>query len=389
MKTALMILQALVMLLFPLLILWLNKRVKLIRTLGPIIVCYAAGIIVAILSDLSYMQWDLRLINKTLSEDLTNFTVPLAIPLVLFSANIGKFFKLAGKTMLSYFFVIISTCIACAIGYIIFGDNVTGSRGISAMLSGMYIGGSPNLIAIGHGLKINESIIGLANTADMFIGGAYFLLLLGPLVPLIKKLLPKYKAAKLSTDIEQVQEVEDNPVKKKDIKNLALAVLLAVLCAGISVGLAVLITGELNVTIIMLGVTTLGVTASFIKPVRQIPGTYQAGKYAILIFSLALGMSVDLNKLLQSSLNVFGYVAFIMFAAIILQMVLCAIFRIDADTAIITSTAGIYSPAFVGPVADRLGNREVLVPGLICGLLGYAVSNYIGIGLYYLMGLFG
>jgi uncharacterized membrane protein len=70
-----------------------------------------------------------------------------------------------------------------------------------------------------------------------------------------------------------------------------------------------------------------------------------------------------------------------MFGAIILHFLLATIFRIDRDTVIITSTAAIYGPAFIGPVANAIKNKEMIVPGITMGLLGYAIGNYIGIGI--------
>jgi len=44
----------------------------------------------------------------------------------------------------------------------------------------------------------------------------------------------------------------------------------------------------------------------------------------------------------------------------------------------ITSTALICSPPFVPVVSGALNNREILVPGITIGIIGYAVGNYLG-----------
>ena len=58
---------------------------------------------------------------------------------------------------------------------------------------------------------------------------------------------------------------------------------------------------------------------------------------------------------------------------------MCRIFKVDVDTAIITSTASIYGAPFIIPVADAIKNREVIVSGLTTSMVGYAVGNYLGI----------
>jgi uncharacterized membrane protein len=61
------------------------------------------------------------------------------------------------------------------------------------------------------------------------------------------------------------------------------------------------------------------------------------------------------------------------------------IFRIDIDTTIITSAAALYGPAFIGPVAEGIRNREVVVSGLSLALLGNAFGTYLGIAVAYLL----
>ena len=55
----------------------------------------------------------------------------------------------------------------------------------------------------------------------------------------------------------------------------------------------------------MLALTTLGVAASFHPKVRNIKGTYDAGQYFILVFSLALGTNINFREMFVSSSAVF------------------------------------------------------------------------------------
>jgi uncharacterized membrane protein len=50
-----------------------------------------------------------------------------------------------------------------------------------------------------------------------------------------------------------------------------------------------------------------------------------------------------------------------------------------------TSTALSNSPPFVPVVAAALKNREVMIPGMIIGVIGYAIGNYLGIFIAYLL----
>lgn len=51
----------------------------------------------------------------------------------------------------------------------------------------------------------------------------------------------------------------------------------------------------------------------------------------------------------------------------------------------VSSVALINSPPFVPMVAGVLGNKNVVITGIAVGLLGYALGNYLGIGLWWLL----
>jgi uncharacterized membrane protein len=40
-------------------------------------------------------------------------------------------------------------------------------------------------------------------------------------------------------------------------------------------------------------------------------------------------------------------------------------------------------------VAGALKNDEIILPGILCGILGYAIGNYLGIGLGNFLSFFG
>lgn len=345
------------------------KRCKKLGFISPILLCYVVGIILG--------NQNLIPIDKQLAYSLSELSIPIAIPLILFSTDFNRWLKLAPKTILSFILVAVSAILSAILAALLF-SWVDEYWKISGMLVGVYTGGTPNLMAIGLGLQVKEKILILTNTSDALMGGLYFLFLVTGAQWLIGKVLPSFSASGLEPALAATEEEGSK-------KELAFAILLSLIIVGISAGVALLFTGKLEVSIVMLILTTLGVAASFHQRVRKIKHTYEAGQYFILVFSLALGTNINFGEMLVSSSGVFMYTAFVMTTAIVIHLILAIIFRIDTDTMIITSTAGIFGPAFIGPVAERLKNREVIVPGLTCGLVGYAIGNYLGFAVAWLL----
>jgi uncharacterized membrane protein len=132
-------------------------------------------------------------------------------------------------------------------------------------------------------------------------------------------------------------------------------------------------------TIFILMLTTLGIGASFIKKVHNLKYSYDIGMYLIYIFCIAVASMADLSKLdFAGGLNLLGYLFIAVFGSLLLQTIFAKIFRIDADMMVIASVTYINSPPFVPMMAAAMKNKDVLVPGLSIGIIGYAAGNYLG-----------
>jgi uncharacterized membrane protein len=352
--------------------------------LGTVFLCYAGGILMSLVIP-----------EKKIAMDISEILVPIAIPLILFSADLRAIKHLAKPMLNSFLLVAAAVTLVAGSAYFLFRSIVPEAYKYAGMIIGLYTGGTPNLMAIGAALNVNDSHIVLANAADVIVGGTYFLLLISVMPRLARRFLKPFVKQCQQTDEGYLETLEKRFVPEKEtfspktILHHIPAVLLAILSLALAAGLALLITGKLDVVIIMLVVTTCGIGLSFVKKVREAPGTYTVGQYLILMFSFGIGLSFNFGSLNREALLLLAMFATAQFGAIVIHLLLSKLCKIDSDTALITSTAGIYGPAFIVPVAEALENREVVLPGLICGIFGYAIGNYLGIGIAIALKFFG
>ena len=372
----------------------LSKKYKFFKFLSPIILCYLAGIIFVNLPILiekiplpntikDFFTW-----NTQFSMTISEVSVPIAIALILFSADIVKWLHLAKDTIKSFLLVMVSALISALVMGVIFANKLPEGWRVAGMLTGCYTGGTPNLIAIGRSLSMSSENIVLVNMCDMLSGGVYFLLLGSVLIKLYRKILPKFDKTKLAEDdqksIPALEPIFENGLKR-GWSNIGFSVAIAVLATGAAVGIAMLLTGKMDTLAVILSVTTISIGLSFWKKLRNTKGTAAMGQYAVYVFSIAIGGTVDIKLFFESSPIFLAFTASVMFSALLIHLILCKIFKVDADTALITSTAGVYGPAFIAPVAEAMKNRYVVLSGLITGIFGYAVGTYLGIGIGYLI----
>ena len=207
--------------------------------------------------------------------------------------------------------------------------------------------------------------------------------------PILTKLTKQVSVAAKKTNYEKESIISKTSLSTKEkIKQGVVALLIGIGALGASIGISFLLTKQAtNVAVIMVSVSVIAVTLSFVKKIRQNQISYPLGQYFIYVFSIAVGSLADIKLIVGQSVQVLGMVAFVLFATMLLHFIISLLFKIDVDTIIITSIAGIFGPAFIIPTAKAIKNEGVILIGIATGLLGYAIGNFMGFGLYELLKL--
>jgi uncharacterized membrane protein len=363
------IVQILLIVFTPLLILRAEKKLKFIETLGAVVCCYILGIVYG----------NILPINVSVSNSIVEAVVPLSIPMLLFATNFKKWITQSKSTIYSFLFVIISVCIASILSNMIFKDKVEDYWKIASMLIGVYTGGTANLTAIGKSIGVKNETFLLVNSADLILGGAYYFLILSILPKILGKFLRPYE------NPTPYKGIDCNVKVTYNFLNFIKSLLISGACVGAAVGLSIFVKGTMDITIIMLTLTTFGILFSFNSRVHNIKESTIFGNYLLLVFCVGIGSMANVRTMDFGAVHVFIAFAFVMGVSGLIHFLLCFIFKIDRDTALITAVAGVFGPPFVGAVAKRLDNSEILIGGLTSGVVGYAVGNYLGIGISMLL----
>ncbi len=358
------ILQAVFYLLVPAGALYLEKRVRVVSVVGSVALCYVIGFAIGNTPGIP--------VDSQLALDLSTASVALAIPLLLFSLDFRGWLQQAPQTLLAFLWVVVAVCVATAIARPIFAARVEDSAKVAGMLVGVYTGGTPNLAAVGKALGVSNETFVMVNAADVLVSAPYFLFLitLGPRA--FGKILRVPESSESGGDAAPSTAVRPSHV--------VVGLLLASVC--VVVGLAaskIAPRGIPEEAVAILAITTAAIGLSFVPWVRSLQGTFEAGNYILLIFCVTIGTIADFAEVVRSSIWIIAYVAVVISASLLIHVGLCRLSQIDRDTTVITSTAALFGPAFIGPVSVRLGNRAIFVSGLMSGLVGYAVGNNLGL----------
>lgn len=372
--------------LFPALVITAEGRYPFVKKVGAVVICYIAGLILGNIGILP------EGFGKT--QDLINtIIIPLAIPLLLFSMNIRKWFSMARATFLSLILGIVSALTMIFLGFFLFRDQIPEIDKVAGMLTGIYTGGTPNLASIKIALNVDPNTYIQTHTYDLFIGAVLLLFLITIAQRFFLLFLRPWHISDTSDHGgEASQEDEfssyEGILKKKTLLPLLAGVGIAVLIFGIAGAISMLLPENTQMAVVILGITTLGILASLIPRIHAIRKTFQTGMYLILVFCVVVSSMADLRMLLDIQWPLFWYVMIATIGALFFHGFLSWVFKVDADNMIIASTALSMAPPFVPVVAAALKNKEIIISGIMIGVIGYAIGNYFGVTIGLSLGRF-
>ena len=379
------ILFAILFVVFPSIIIFLCFKFKTLNKIGAVLLCYFAGIIVG---NTGVLPEGFASVQATMQD----VSVCLALPLLLFSLDVKSWLKIARKGLLCMALAVVAIIATTFILQLTIGRNHPEGWKLGGLAIGVYTGGTPNLAAIKAALKVHNDTYILFHTYDTVISLIYIFVLCSVARPLFQKVfkLRPFQSSgytkssgpsQMGVDtIENYGELLNPSI----IKGLFIALMLAASILGVSYIVGGLFPQNYNTAVTILLITTLSIGASFIKPVRSLKNTFQFGMYIIYIFCFTVASMTNLSSLVHIDWTILIYVTVSIFGSLLLHVALCRIANIDSDTTIITSVSAICSPPFVPVVAGALKNKEIIISGLVTGIIGYTIGNYLGIAVAFL-----
>ena len=376
---------------FPILIIEAFKRWTIVQKIGTVVLAYAVGIIASLCGVFNFATPEVAESFSKLQSTIMSVAVPLAIPLMLFNCDFKLWTKSLPKTAWALVTGIVAVIIASISGYFIFRNNVQDIAKVTGMMAGIYTGGTMNFNALGAALKVDRSVMAIVLAFQMVITTPYIFFLLGGGYKIFRKLLP-YKdithKGRMDEDQVETADVENyrGMFEKKNFIGMMKGLGLSVIFLAVGAGLALLITGTLNELVVILTITTLSIIASFFKPIRELPKTFELGMFFILIFSVIVASMFDINSVNGGSLYIGGFVLWIIGISVGLHLLLCRIAKVSGDLFCVCQVGLLCSPPFVPPIAGAMKNKKVLIPGIVVGLVGYAIGTYLGALLAWVLG---
>lgn len=325
------------------------------------------------------------------------YVVPLAIPLLLFNANVKKIWKESGRVVFIFLLSSVGTMVGTFIAFVLLKDQIPHLYKMAAMMTGSYIGGGVNFVAMADSFTVPGELVSALVVADNLNMALYFFVLIGlPSVAFIRnKFNHPYIAKVESIEIEGDETKAAAYWERKEIslKDIAFAMGTAFVIVAVSNQLAgffervipttnfglELLNGLLgNMYLIITTITML--LATFLPDFfGNINGANELGTFLIYIFFVVIGVPASIPLILTQAPLLLVFTAIIVIVNMVVSLGFGKIFKFNLEEILLASNANIGGPTTAAAMAIAKGWNELIIPIILAGTLGYVIGNYAGI----------
>ena len=306
--------------------------------------------------------------------------LPAMIFLMLLQADIRKILKLGKKILMSFFIASFSISLGFILMFALFHNLFDeGSWKAFGALSGSWMGGTGNMVAIQSALELPDSAMGYVLLIDS-IDYAIWVMILLALVPFASKFNRWTKADGSVLDTLTSTLEIDNKKESINFPTLFMLLGLALMVSVISQTLALYMptTSFLTKTTwIVIFATIIGIAMGMTPISRHSSASPLANIMLYLIVAL-IASRANFAELTEAPLYIIAGFTIIAIHAIIM-VIFAKLFRLDLFTLGVASLANIGGIASA-PILAGAYHKALIPIGVLMAMMGYIIGTFMGLG---------
>jgi uncharacterized membrane protein len=301
--------------------------------------------------------------------------MPLAIPLLLFKADLRKIFRESGKVMGTFLIASAATVAGAVLGFYLFDLGDIGPK-VAGVYTGGYIGGAVNFVAVADAVKMTDTEFAVSISASSVVSIIALMLLIAiPSVSWIVRKIPSEFLDELSA--QEKSDLDETESPRFLLAHITGAVALSfVICAAAQHLGKALNLAHYNILFITL--ITLVVANILPRVLGKMEGDFELGMLFMYIFFAVVGAGTDVSQFLGSAFVLFAYGMTIILVHLSIVLLVAHFRKIDLAEAVVASGAALVGPTVTAAIAISRGWRSLVTPAIMCGIFGYAIATFIG-----------
>lgn len=342
---------------------------------------HLTGAVIAILG--AIVAANLRIIPHSAPayDFVFSYVVPVLIPLFLFQADLRRMVLEAGRMTLAFLLACVGTLAGVTVAALALDLSALGAAAplpaaarepaVAGLFASTYIGGSVNYAALGEvtGLNADASFFSAATAADNLFSAIYLgLLALAPgWLWLARRFAPHSEAPPMAV-------LETAPVSAMSI-TLALAAALVVVALGDA--LVSLLGLEHWRYVVISG---LALVLATLAPglARQLSGSFELGVGLSFVFFAAIAAGADVAAMISVAPILVALVLVLLSVHALITFGVGRVLGFSLPELVTASNAAILGATTAPALAATKGWHNLVTPGVLVGVLGYALGTFLG-----------
>jgi len=352
----------------------IESKFQWAKRIGSVMIIIALGIIFSNIN---------LVVKESPIYDLTfKHLIPISISLLLLRLSIKDLKQLDKKLILYFGLGIIGTICGVFVTFLLF-RGLVGSESwkLAGQLTASYTGGGENAVAIGSALNVSKNLFTAAFASDNIVTALWMLVCLSAPIGLNKIFSSKMPEREIEMAKEHAEPFTAYELLPSVFYSLTVAGVIVVLSEFITTKIA---SFGVNIPAII-WVTTLSLIVAQTPIQKKLKVSYLLGSLLFNYFFFTLGAISSVSEVLKLGPPVFVFVATIVVVHAIIILVGGKLFKADLPKLLTASQACIGGPSTACALAEANEWPHLVVPGILMGVLGYAIGNYLGLAMAWLL----
>lgn len=349
---------------------FLEHRFRWARRIGSVMIIITIGIIFS----------NIGLIAKEspVYDISFKYIVPLSIALLLLRLSIKDLKHLKKRVLLYFFIGSFGTIVGVVVSFLAFKDLIgPDAWKLSGQLAASYIGGGENAVAVGTALNVPKNLFTAAFASDNIMTALWMMVCLSAPVG-----LNRFFSAKISDNkIDEAKEHSEPFTAHELLPSLFYSLTIA----GLIVIVSELAADFFPYIPAILWVTTFSLIIAQTPLVKKLKVSYLLGVLLFNYFFFTLGAISSVDTVLKLGPFVFVYVATVVVVHAIIVFSIGRLIKANLSELLLASQANIGGPSTACALAEANEWPHLVLPGIMLGILGYAIANYIGFAIAFLL----
>ncbi len=341
-------------------------------------------IITAVLALLHFIPYASGSEKVPVYDFVYNYITPMAIPLLLFSANIVKIIKESGRLIAIYLIGAAGIVIGAIITFFIVHLGPETFK-VAGVFIATFVGGSVNFVAASHILNFDHSSLFTTTMAVDNFGIQFYLIFLFYL-PFIKILQKYYPELKEEGEVEVDEETKQKESEREKVSIGAIVYVITI--AGLATWVSAWINGLLqqwfhikaNLTLLVVTVVMTLFVSLFPKFFEKLERVaFSTGMALLYIFLAVVGAASNIKTVFMAGPGVFIFAVITLLIQFIIIMGLGKLFKFSLKEIAIASCANVSGPTLSAPMAASFKAKNLVTPAVLVGILGYIIGTFLGV----------